>query len=440
MRFLKTLTLLSVLCASVLDRPVSAVQDRYSSATGLRSRSSTATVPLSWNQIGNTIRGDSGDDASGYSVDSSADGSIVAYGAPLYSGEDEQGSARVLQYDKENKEWKQLGQLIQGDNPGEELGSNVKLSAKGNILAVSSHEFDGDRGYVKILKYSKSKKEWKQLGDNIEGEHIDDGSGWRLSLSKSGLTVAIGAYDNGDGNVGEDDVDGAGHTRIYRYNKNKGSWKQMGNDIDGNGNDNYEGWSVDLSANGKRVVIGGPFFLNSDGKKVGRVRVFDYKSDSKTWVQVGQDLTGADYKGEFGLSVSMSSNGKTIAISAGCVYYCEDSFNDRVKIYRLVAGEWKKVGDSIYADNDHTDFANVVSLSEDGSTVAFNAKNDVEDKYLAFVYTLVDGEWSQVGQSLIYRPRDDWRGEKNDVLALSSDASTLVLGSTQDSGSGSEVK
>ena len=218
--------------------------------------------PLFWNQIGNTIRGDDKNDQTGYSVDSSADGSIVAYGA-LYSGEDEQGSARVLQYDKENKEWKQLGQLIQGDYPDEELGINVKLSAKGNILAVSSHEFDGDRGYVKILIYNKSKNKWKQLGDNIEGERIDDGSGWKMSLSKNGLTVAIGAYDNDDGNVDDDGTD-AGHTRIYRYNKNQGGWKQMGNDIDGNGDNNYEGWSVDLSANGKKVTIAGPYFRDSD--------------------------------------------------------------------------------------------------------------------------------------------------------------------------------
>jgi hypothetical protein len=126
----------------------------------------------------------------------------------------------------------------------------------------------------------------------------------------------------------------------------------MGDDIDGKGRYNYDGWTVDLSANGKTVAIAGPYYINSDEKNVGRVRVFTFKKQKKEWVQVGKDLTSAIEEEEFGVAVSISANGKKIAISAGCVYYCENAaaVNDRVEIYSLVDGTtWEKVGDSIYA-------------------------------------------------------------------------------------------
>ena len=366
----------------------------------------------------------------------SANGTVVAYGA-IYGVGKRKGAAKVLSYNKENDTWDQLGQLIKGDNKADFLGANVKLSANGEILAVSSHDFDDDRGYVKIFKYSKKKKKWKQLGSTIEGENNDDGSGWGLSLSENGLIVAIGAYGNDDGNIGgDDDDDDAGHTRIFKYSKSEKDWQQMGDDIDGNGDENYDGNSVDLSANGKTVVIGGPYYLNSDSEYVGRVRVFTFKTKKGKWVQVGQDIIGENGKDEFGIAVSMNASGKTIAISSGCEYYCGDPgvvVNNRVEMYRLVGSNWEKIGDSIYAQEDVIEFGSVVSLSADGKSVALNAK--LGNKYYAKVYNLIDEdgqlEWSQPGDPVRYKPwknKDyDWH---NDILALSSDGKSLVVGST----------
>ena len=43
---------------------------------------------------------------------------------------------------------------------------------------------------------------WVQLGEDIDGEAVDDYSGWSVSLSADGTIVAIGArYNDGNGNV-----------------------------------------------------------------------------------------------------------------------------------------------------------------------------------------------------------------------------------------------
>jgi len=52
---------------------------------------------------------------------------------------------------------------------------------------------------------------WNQVGEDIDGEAEDDRSGYSVSLSSDGTVVAIGAYGN-DGN-GSD----SGHVRVYSF-------------------------------------------------------------------------------------------------------------------------------------------------------------------------------------------------------------------------------
>ena len=104
-----------------------------------------------------------------------------------------------------------------------------------------------------------------QLGADIDGEAAGDFSGWSVSLSSDGSTVAIGALNNdGNGNV-------AGHVRIYEYSS--GSWTQLGADIDGEASDDRSGTVVSLSSDGTRVAIGAPF-NDGNGNAAGHVRVY----------------------------------------------------------------------------------------------------------------------------------------------------------------------
>ena len=104
-----------------------------------------------------------------------------------------------------------------------------------------------------------------QIGVDIDGEAADDWSGSSVSLSSDGTRVAIGAYKN-DGN-GTD----AGHVRIYEYSA--GSWTQLGADIDGEAAGDYSGFSVSLSSDGTTVAIGAPD-NDDNGNSAGHVRVY----------------------------------------------------------------------------------------------------------------------------------------------------------------------
>ncbi|MCP4930321.1 MAG: hypothetical protein GY918_14825, partial [Gammaproteobacteria bacterium] len=141
----------------------------------------------------------------------------------------------------------------------------------------------------------------------IDGEGNYDSSGQSVSLSSDGSIVAIGAYGN-DGN-GTD----SGHVRVYQ--NNSGNWEQIGSDIDGEAASNYFGYSVSLSSDGSIVAIGA-HGNDDNGTNSGHVRIYKYESGTSNWSQIGSDIDGEAASDESGRSVSLSSDGSTVAIGA----------------------------------------------------------------------------------------------------------------------------
>jgi hypothetical protein len=258
-----------------------------------------------WTQVGSDIDGEAGGDLSGYSVSMSGDGNIVAIGASLNSGNGSYaGHVRI--YKNINGTWTQQGLDIDGEAAGDRFGSSVSLSSDGSNVAIGAYFNEGNGSYAGHVRiYKNINGTWTQQGSDIDGEAADDYSGSPVSLSSDGSTVAIGAYFN-EGN-GSD----AGHVRIYK-NIN-GTWTQQGLDIDGEAAGDYSGFSVSLSSDGSTVAIGA-VGNNGNGSDAGHVRI--YKNINGTWTQQGLDIDGEAAGDRFGSSVSLSSDGSTVAIGA----------------------------------------------------------------------------------------------------------------------------
>ena len=263
----------------------------------------------SWVQLGQDIDGEAAFDES-VNVSLSNDGSIVAIGAP---GNDGNGSSsgHVRVYENQNGSWVQVGQDIDGEAIFNLSGYNVSLSNDGSIVAIGAPGNDGngtDSGHVRV--YENQNGSWVQLGQDIDGEAAFDESGKSISLSSDGSIVAIGAPGN-DGNVS-----GSGHVRVYE-NQN-GSWVQVGQDIDGEAINDESGYSVSLSSDGSIVAIGAVGNIGNGNDETenhyGHVRM--YKNVSGTWMQLGQDIDGEAHADYSGLSVSLSSDGSNVAIGA----------------------------------------------------------------------------------------------------------------------------
>lgn len=259
-----------------------------------------------WTQIGEDIDGvNTGNvqgDRSGFSVSLSSDGRIVAIGAPL-NNENGNNSGHVRVYKNESDIWTQVGSNIVGEAANDEFGNTVCLSSDGEIIAIGAIGNENRTGHVRV--YKNEGNIWTQVGEDINGEAEFDNSGGALSLSSDGNIVAIGAaYNNANG---ED----SGHVRIYR--NESGSWIQQGEDIEGNATGDGLGYSISLNTDGSTVAIGAPF-KDENGTDSGQVVI--YKNISGVWTQIGAAINGDAIGGNFGFSVSLNSNGSSVAIGA----------------------------------------------------------------------------------------------------------------------------
>ena len=319
----------------------------------------------SWTQLGSDIDAEAAWDQSGFSVSLSSDGTIVAIGAKYNAGNgSNSGHIRIHQY--ANNTWTQLGQDIDGEYPTDYFGWSVSLSSDGLKVAGGSYQNDEagtNIGHVRIYEYTNNS--WSQLGQDIDGEASNDQSGWSISLSDDGTIVAIGARQNDQ--YESSWVWNSGHVRIYQYANS--SWTQLGQDIDGEVGGDQSGHSVSLSSDGTIVAIGA-VGNDGNGSNSGHVRVYQYTSGS--WTQLGQDIDGEDEWDAFGYSVSISSDG-TIVATGGDQNDGNGSNSGHVRIYQYANSNWTQLGLDIdgEAANDQSGYS--VSLSSDGTSVAIGA-------------------------------------------------------------------
>ena len=74
--------------------------------------------------------------------------------------------------------------------------------------------------------------------------------------------------------------------------------------------------TVSLSANGKILAIGAYYNNNENGYRAGHVRAYYMDDSDSIWKQLGQDINGESAGDLSGSSVSLSDDGKTLAIGA----------------------------------------------------------------------------------------------------------------------------
>ena len=190
-----------------------------------------------------------------------------------------------------------------GEASGDYSGRSVSLSSDGKIVAIGAdgNDVNGNgSGHVRIYEYSGST--WTQLGQDIDGEAPSNYSGWSVSLSSDGKIVAISAYANDEWR---------GHVRIYKYSGS--TWTKLGQDINGEAAGDQSGYSVSLSSDGRIVAIGAQY-NDGNGSFSGHVRIYEYSGS--TWTQIGQDIDGESAGDRSGYSVSLSSDGRIVAIGA----------------------------------------------------------------------------------------------------------------------------
>ncbi len=400
----------------------------------------------SWKQQGAPIVGDGADDTFGSSVALSADATVMAIGAYEEDFIDGTGYVKVYRTNDDGGNRAQLGQTIYGNAIFDKFGTSVDITPDGMTIVCGSPGYfadGGQPGYVKVFSleghFDFGTDNWIQIGQDITGEAHDDQFGNSVSISGNGKTIAVGAPHN-DGINGVD----SGHVRVYRLMDDGASWQKVGQDINGEAAGDWSGWSVSLSVDGSIVATGAPCDGNN-GEYSGQVAVYRINSERSSWERLGQSMYGNNANDGFGWSVNLSPDGNTLAVGSPG-YFGTMYRPGYVRVFSLTSGDniddvnaWKQIGQDIVGDEDGDEFGCSVSLSNDGRTLAVGAypaygKNG-EYSGRVRVYRMDDFEskWIQIENDIDGEATGDFSGYS---LSLSADGNKVAIGSPYNSDNG----
>lgn len=331
-----------------------------------------------WMPLGDRIDGDALYDEFGFATSLSANGQIVAFGAPSHTydaadgADDTHGLVKVYTYSTSSKSWTQLGQDIGGYE--QRFGHSVTLSDDGRTVIVGTDFLGINIPNTRVFRYDETAEFWYLLGEPIPGMSESDGSGSSTSISSDGSIVAIGAVIKSITRVyilTPDTPDS------YSNSSGSGTWIQMGMDIAGERSDDRSGTSVSLTPDGMALAIGAK---GNDGNgfnnpNAGHVRIHTFNNSTKDWDQLGQDIDGEAHSDNSGAWVSLSEDARTVAIGA----WANDgngrtAGHARVFRYDEATNGWMQYGQDIDGASGSDAAGARLSLSSDGSILAIGSR------------------------------------------------------------------
>lgn len=314
-----------------------------------------------WEQIGQTLYGDTASESFGITVSLSADGNILAIGA--YGANAYAGKVEIYQYD--GTSWTQLGQDLGGEVGNDQFGRAITINSDGNIIAVGAYGNDtngSNSGASYIYQYDGTS--WVQMGETIYGEMSSDYSGIAVDLDENGGIIAIGAYmHNGDTGFMN------GQVKIYKYDGT--SWMQHGQ-IDGEEMYGLFGGSLSLNNAGDIIAVG----ASGINTNTGQVKTYEY--DGTSWIQLGETLNGLVTNDYYGNLICLDASGTQLLVAVpGNDTFAENAGS--IQSYQYDGTSWTQTAQDIYGEAAGDGSLNAYSyllsmgVSSDGSKLVVGA-------------------------------------------------------------------
>ena len=205
--------------------------------------------------------------------------------------------------------------------------------------------------------------------------------------------------------------------------------KLVGTGVVGGAN---QGQSVDVSADGNTVIMGGPF----DSLSIGAAWVFTYSGG--VWTQQGLKLAGTGTNFSYqGFSVAISGDGNT-AIVGG---FKDNSFKGAAWIFVRSGGVWTQQGSKLVGydaidgtQNDGAQQGYSVDISADGNTAIIGGLEDNAGEGAAWIFTRSAGTWAQQGPKLVGTGSvfKSFGVKQGASVSISGDGNTAIVGGYYD--------
>jgi surface protein len=146
---------------------------------------------------------------------------------------------------------------------------------------------------------------WNQIGSNIDGVQASEAFGAALGISADGNTLVASAprFLGGGSGDGMNTTGSIGHVRAYRYHAQDDEWKRLGQDLEGRLPNEKFGNRLSLSPNGKLLAIA------SSSSSAGVVRIFGLsETNNDSANRSANEEESVDVWGQFGLDIVSPHN------------------------------------------------------------------------------------------------------------------------------------
>lgn len=161
------------------------------------------------------------------------------------------------------------------------------------------------------------------------GDHNDQ-FGRSLDFSLDGSVLAVGAN--------QFKGTGPGYAKVFRFNGTE--WNQVGQKIEGDADQDVMGRDVSLSGDGTILAVGANH-NDENGNRAGMVRIYEFDSNSNLWVQLGDTFWGTEEEQRLGSSVSMSQDGRRVAMGGDGRFVAEEeSMEQDLLGYLITTQSW----------------------------------------------------------------------------------------------------
>lgn len=271
-------------------------------------------------------------------------------------------------------EYKQTIAAVVGSGASDQFGKALAVSADSSVFVATDPTNSAVYSYTRV---SDGTWEFRQriVPDNVA---TGDLFGNSIAISQDGTTMVVGARGKNGG---------GGAVYIYMRNGDSRFFQAQVTSQDNTAND-FFGESVSLSENGNVLAVG------AKGKTSGRGAVYIFTRANASW---GQQWTqqGTATGSQYGNSVSLSSDGTTLAVGAPN----ENSSVGSAYVY-IRGASWslqRKLVGSINgtAETGLGGFGFSLSLTGTGDGLVVGAVYRDNYKGMAYLFTRENGTWQQ---------------------------------------------
>jgi hypothetical protein len=337
------------------------------------------------------------DDNFGYSVAMSGDGTKIIVGAPFdeYPGS-ATASGIVYVFDRSSGPTFTNVGIITGsyaNNPFDFFGYTVDTTYDGSVISIGAYGDESPNSNLSSgIVYVYERQNSPTIGFNTVGiitgsyaYNSGDNFGTSIALSSNGEFLIVGApFDEKN-----TDSPTADYGVVYIYQKIGLNWSQVGIITAPNPNNVVQptlfGYSVEINDDGKLLAIGA---INDNssigGSSSGTVYIYEKIGDEYYIIQVVNGLYSNNINDNFGSSISMTSDGKLIAIgtkedeypglanSSGVVYLYERVTEN------YLGSDYANIGiqTGFYARDLNDNFGTSVKLSPNGTSLVVGSQYD----------------------------------------------------------------